>query len=350
MRRSLDRATVACAAAALVLTLGACRQSSVPPGARRATTTGVRVLTPAPGELAMPVADGSVRFAVIGDSGRGDQPQHEVATQMVAWRDKFPFDFVLMLGDNIYPPNTPDDYVTKFEEPYRAAARRRASRFTRRLAIMTIPPEEVNYAGFNMDGRRYYTFRRNERRLGGLAGAGVRFFALDSRGFDPAAAAWLESELASSETAWKICYFHHPLYTSGRYTSAARSLRLALEPILVKGDVDVVLSGHEHFYERVKPQHGITYFVSGGAGSLRAGDISPSPLTASGFDTDYRFILMEISGDTLYFQAISRTGATVDAGAIARKGQPAAGQGPARESGGPCPGSPPRPPHFGLRR
>ena len=320
MRRSLDRATVACAAAALVLTLGACRQSSVPPGARRATTTGVRVLTPAPGELAMPVADGSVRFAVIGDSGRGDQTQHEVAKQMVAWRAKFPFEFVVMLGDNIYPPNTPKDYVTKFEEPYRALL---DAGVTFHAAIGNHdPPEEVNYAGFNMEGRRYYTFRRNERRLGGLAGAGVRFFVLDSRGFDPQQLSWLQSELASSETAWKICYFHHPIYTSGRYTSAARALRLALEPIFVGGDVDVVLSGHEHFYERVKPQHGITYFISGGAGSLRKGDINPSPLTARGFDTDYHFMMMEVSGDTLYFQAISRTGETVDAGAIV-KGQPA---------------------------
>ena len=83
--------------------------------------------------------------------------------------------------------------------------------------------------------------------------------------------------------------------------------------------VDVVLSGHEHFYERIHPQHGITYFVSGAAGSLRAGDIRQSTLTAKGFDTDYSFILMEISGNELYFQALSRTGETVDAGVISRK-------------------------------
>ena len=125
-------------------------------------------------------------------------------------------------------------------------------------------------------------------------------------------------ELAKSETAWKICYFHHPIYTDGRYASAARVLRLALEPILVEGDVDVVLSGHEHLYERIKPQHGISYFISGGAGSLRKGDITPSPRTARGFDTDYHFMMMEVSGDTLFFQAISRTGETVDAGVIVR--------------------------------
>ena len=314
---TLSRAAAAGAAAAILM-LGACRESSVPPGTRRATSTEVRELTPGPGELALPVNDGSVRFAVIGDSGRGDQAQREVAHQMVAWRAKFPFDFVLMLGDNIYPPNTPHDYVTKFEEPYRALL---DAGVTFHAAIGNHdPPGEVYYGKFNMNGRRYYTFRRNERRLGGLTGAGVRFFVLDSRSLDPEQLAWLREGLVQSETRWKIAYFHHPIYTDGRYTSGARVLRLALEPLLVTGDVDVVLSGHEHFYERIKPQHGISYFISGGAGSLRKGDIAPSPRTARGFDTDYHFLMMEVSGDSLYFQAISRTGETVDAGVIV-KGQ-----------------------------
>ena len=93
-----------------------------------------------------------------------------------------------------------------------------------------------------------------------------------------------------------------------------------LEPILVEGDVDVVLSGHEHLYERLLPQRGISYFTSGGAGSLRLGDLAPSTVHAKGFDTDYHFMLMEVSGNELFFQAISRTGQTVDAGVISRPG------------------------------
>ena len=171
-----------------------------------------------------------------------------------------------------------------------------------------------------MAGRRYYTFRRSERRLEGLVGAGVRFFVLDSRALDPDQLTWLQTELRQSQTDWKICYFHHPIYTSGRYGNSARVLRLVLEPILIEGDVDVVLSGHEHFYERVVPQHGISYFISGGAGSLRKADIRrPSSIMARGFDTDFHFMMMEVSGDTLYFQAISRTGDTIDAGMISRK-------------------------------
>ena len=73
------------------------------------------------GWLALPSRPDSVKFAVIGDSGRGWAPQHEVARQMAAYREQFPFDFVLMAGDNIYEgPATPEDYRVKFEEPYAA--------------------------------------------------------------------------------------------------------------------------------------------------------------------------------------------------------------------------------------
>jgi 3',5'-cyclic AMP phosphodiesterase CpdA len=283
------------------------------------------VLTPGPGELALPLKNGSVRFAVIGDSGRGDDRQHAVARQMAAWREKFPFEFVLMLGDNIYiyDRRTPDDYRLKFEEPYKPLL---DAGVTFHAAIGNHDDSgQVFYGKFNMGGRRYYTFRKGEGGLSSVSGAGVRFFALDSRSLDPEQLEWLRVELEDSGSNWKICFFHHPLYTSGRYQAGARSLRAALESILIAGNVDVVLSGHEHFYERIEPQHGISYFTSGAAGAIRIGDLRRSTITAKGFDTDNHFMLMEISGGELYFQAISRTGETVDAGVIT-KGE--------RESGG----------------
>ena len=281
MRRLVS---VAFLTAVLALPAGACSRAEPEIGAPRKTSAVVETLSPAPGELALPLHDGSVRFAVIGDSGRGDQDQIDVARQMHAWRAKFPFDFVLMLGDNIYGPHTPADYVRKFQEPYRPLL---DAGVTFHAAIGNHDdPASMHYAPFNMDGKRYYTFRRAEKKLTALAGAGVRFFALDSRSFDREQIEWFARELAQSTSTWKIAYFHHPLYTSGRYRAGARALRVALEPTLVAGDVDVVLAGHEHFYERVRPQHGIAYFVSGAGGSLRPGDIRPSKLTAAGFDED----------------------------------------------------------------
>jgi hypothetical protein len=314
--RFTRRATTLATAALLVLAW-ACKGRSGSSDAPRSPRITVQELSPAAGQIALPLKSGSVRFAVIGDSGRGDQSQNEVAQQMTAWRQQFPFEFVVMLGDNIYPPHAPDDFEKKFETPYRALLDQGVSFYA---AIGNHDLEtELTYPKFNMDGRRYYTFRRNERRLEGLAGAGVRFFVLDSRSLDPSQLVWLRNELAQSGTDWKICYFHHPLYTSGRYTTTARFLRIALEPILLEGNVDVVLTGHEHFYERMHPQRGIAYFISGGAGSLRKGDIRrPSAIMARGFDTDFHFMMMEISGDTLYFQAITRTGETIDAGSLTR--------------------------------
>lgn len=311
--RRLTRSTAVLLA---ILTVPACRDSPVPSGVERATRATLSELAPGPGGLAMPLKDGSVRFAIIGDPGRGDQRQYEVARQMAAWRERFPFDFVLMLGDNVYDSHTPQDYRVKFEEPYRPLL---DAGVTFHAAIGNHDDAaQVFYDKFNMGGQRYYSFRKAERRISAIAGAGVRFFVLDSRTLDPEQLRWLQKELGTSGSTWKISYFHHPIYTSGRYQSASVALRRALEPILIAGDVDLVLSGHEHFYERIRPQHGITYFVSGAAGALRIGDIRPTPLTARGFDTDNHFMLMEITGNELYFQAIGRTGETIDAGVITR--------------------------------
>lgn len=300
----------------LLLASAGCR-GELPDDVGRAAVPVVTELRPARGTLALPKKGGSVRFAVIGDAGRGDAAQHEVARQMVSWREQFPYDFVLMLGDNIYDRHTQADYEARFEQPYKALL---DAGVTFHAAIGNHDdPAQIYYEKFNMGGERYYSFRRGEKSLeGGLAGAGARFFALDSRSFDPEQLQWFREQVKDSNSRWKIVYFHHPLYTSGRYRAASRPLRIGVEPLLVEGDVDVVLSGHEHFYERIVPQRGIVYFTSGAAGSLRPNDIRPSPLTARGFDTDYSFMLMEVAGDELYFQAISRQGETVDAGKITK--------------------------------
>lgn len=300
----------------VVLALAGCGQD-LPPGVVRKAPPTLTELKPAPGILALPKKSGSVRLAIIGDSGRGAAAQNEVARQMITWREQFPFDLVLMLGDNIYDSHTAADYRAKFEEPYKSLLDA-GVKFQASIGNHD-DSNQIHYRHFNMGGQRYYSFRRWEKSLmGGIAGAGVRFWALDSRTLDPEQLAWLRDGMKSSGSRWKIVFFHHPIYTSGRYGAGARSLRRALEPILVEGEADVVLSGHEHFYERTHPQRGIFYFVSGAAGSLRRGDITGTDLTARGFDSDYSFMLMEIAGDKLYFQAISRAGETVDAGVLTK--------------------------------
>ena len=91
-------------------------------------------------------------------------------------------------------------------------------------------------------------------------------------------------------------------------------LRTLVEPLFVKHRVSAVFAGHEHFYERVKPQNGIVHFTEGGSAKLREGNIRVGPLTAKGFDTDLSYMLVEIDGDTMHFQTLSRQGQEVDAG------------------------------------
>ena len=136
---------------------------------------------------------------------------------------------------------------------------------------------------------------------------------------------WLRSKLQADTNKWKIAFFHHPPFSSGGFHGSDKKIREALHPLFVQYGVDVVFTGHDHFYERIKPQDGVQYFVTGSGGQLRKGDIkNNSPLTAKAFDTDNAFLLFEISGDEMYFQVLSRTGQTVDSGTITRRGATAA--------------------------
>ena len=268
------------------------------------------------GELTLPNALTSVKFAVIGDSGRGTPEQHQVAAQMVGFRERFKFSFVLMLGDNIYEgPATPDDYRRKFEEPYATLLQDRVKFFA--VLGNHDDPRQVTYKPFNMNGERYYSFAPPEDPLTRLT-TRVEFFAVDSTNLDGVQLAWLDERLAESKATWKVVFLHHPLYTSGRYRNQSRAHRWAIEPILARHGVDVVLSGHEHIYQRSELQQGVLYFVSGGAGSLRPGDGAAASFIARTFDDDYHFVLMEIEGDAMHFQAISRAGETIDAGTLYR--------------------------------
>jgi len=270
--------------------------------------TTVPVAVPAPLATVLPARPDSLKFAAIGDSGTGDRPQYEVGQRMATERMRFPFELVIMLGDNMYGRQQPEDFVTKFERPY-AALLSAGVVFYASLGNHD-NPRNAQYEPFHMGGERYYTFNRKN----------TRFFVLDSNQMDPKQLAWIEDALRQSQDEWKICYFHHPLYSNGGRHGSNVQLRVALEPLLLRHGVNLVFSGHDHIYERVTPQKGITYFVSGSAGELRKGDVRPTSQTAAYFDQDQSFMLLEIAGDQLFYEAVSRTGKAVDSGVIRRQG------------------------------
>jgi predicted phosphodiesterase len=259
-------------------------------------------------DITLPNRPDTLKFAVIGDSGTGSSSQYRVAKQLWASHAKYAYEFVVMLGDNLYGGSRDKDYKKKFEEPYKPILDSKIE-FYASLGNHDNPNQAL-YKLFNMNGERYYTFKPK---------AGVRFFALDSNYMDKPQLAWLEKELAASGSDWKIAFFHHPIYSSGGRHGSNLELRKLLEPLFLKYGVDVVLAGHEHFYERIKPQKGIYYFISGGAAKLRKGDVQPrSELTAKGYDSGYHFMLMELDKNTLHFQVLTDEGKTVDSGSLMR--------------------------------
>ena len=288
---------------ALLLFLGWWTVSSSPRGALITQDQQTVATVPLPNQA------GSFRFAVVGNSGTGEQAQYELGDQMATLRERFTFDDVVLLGGNIQGNERPQDFIKKFEAPYK---RLLEAGVTFHAALGNDDArEQRHYKNFNMGGKLYYTFQPRPD---------VQFVVLESTYFDKEQSEWLEATLRESKSAWKIVYCHHPPYSSGRRHGSYVSLRTRLEAILLKYNVSVVLSARDRIYERTKPQAGITYFVVGSSGEVRNGGIDGSTgLTANGFDTDLVFLVAEIVGDQLHFNAISRSGQTVDSGVLTRR-------------------------------
>jgi 3',5'-cyclic AMP phosphodiesterase CpdA len=254
--------------------------------------TGIASWPLAGQEMSLAVQPGSLKFAVIGDNGTGATPQFDVGQQLALARAAFPFEIVLMLGDNMYGSQRPADFVDKFERPYAALLQAGVPFY----AALGNHDNQSNrfYKGFNMGGERYYTFAKRN----------VRFFVFDTNLMDATQLAWIENTLQQSQDEWKIAYFHHPLYSdAGRHGSNVE-LRVVLEPLLVRHGISVVFSGHEHVYQRTTPQRGITYFIEGSSGELRKGDMRPTAMTAASFDQDQTFMLVEIDGNEMRFRTM----------------------------------------------
>jgi hypothetical protein len=253
-----------------------------------------------------------LRFIVFGDSGKGDTAQHELARMMVVHHWNQFYDTALMLGDNIYPDGNPEDLPAKFERPYAELLRRGVS-FHAVLGNHDVKKgreAQIYYRNFNMGGRAYYSFTKGD----GL----VEFFALDSNRFDFLQRRWLEEALQASQAKWKIALFHHPLYSSADRHGSDFHLRTELEPLLIKYGVDAAFSGHDHVYERTKPQQGVQYFTSGAGAKTRRGDLErDTPFFAAGTDETSSFMSVELTPERFSFKTINITGREIDSGELA---------------------------------
>lgn len=251
------------------------------------------------------------RFAVIGDFGTGGSDEFAVASLMYETHKSLALDFVLTAGDNIYPNGAGRYFQKNFEEPFAQLLNEKV-KFYATLGNHDVEAgrqDQLRYPLFNMNGSSYYSISRGN----GL----VDFFMLDSTAFDDTQTTWLENALRSSKALWKVAAFHHPLYSSSSKHGSDLKLRAKVEPMFIDHGVQVVFSGHDHNYERTKPQNGIQYFVTGAGGKTRRGMVDKkSAIRAASFDEDNSFMLIELDEKEMIFKALSEKGEAVDSGII----------------------------------
>jgi 3',5'-cyclic AMP phosphodiesterase CpdA len=213
-----------------------------------------------------------------------------------------------MLGDNLYD----DDYTNEFSVPYKPLLDRGVKFYA---ALGNHDRDlEIHFKPFNMNDVDRYSFDQGN----------ARFAVLNTNHpSDPLQLKWFDQVYADAGTKWRIAFFHHPLYSSGQHAAESRDvIRPALEPAMIRNHVDVVFSGHEHLYERVKPQQEVKYFVSGGGGRYLY-DYKPSTFDEIGL-SEHHFMVAEIAGDRLFFEAITHTQQVIDCGVIYRTNDAAA--------------------------
>jgi 3',5'-cyclic AMP phosphodiesterase CpdA len=174
------------------------------------------------------------------------------------------------------------------------------------------PDQHEQYYSFDYGDVHFISLQSNDAPL-------ITSIALDGLS-DTTMLDWLRADLAASDKPWKIAFFHHPPYTSSERDPNV-IVRGSLLPILEEGGVDLVLSGHDHHYERSEPVRGgvparhedggIVYFVAGAGGAgLRETDAQW--WTEEIDDTRHSYLSIRISGCTAYGEVIALDGEQLD--------------------------------------
>jgi acid phosphatase type 7 len=258
--------------------------------------------------------DSRFAFAVIGDSGRGRKNQLAVATLL----ERLEPDLILHTGDVVYPSGEERHYDRRFFVPY-----------GRLLKEVPIFPVLGNHDLERGNGAAYldnFHLPRNDPRGTGryysFDWGNAHFVALnselyhgDSSGNPEEQKAWLERDLGEAHQPWRIAYFHRPLYSSSKHGSDER-IREDLEPVLIRQEVDLVFSGHDHAYERTRPIYGVTYVLSGGGGK-RLYPAGRSEWTAFS-KSAHHAVVVRVDGERLSLEAVEPDGTVIDRADLSR--------------------------------
>jgi acid phosphatase type 7 len=251
-------------------------------------------------------SDRAFSFAALGDSGIGSTAQVAVADRLVALDPHF----VLHTGDVIYPDGQAAGFDPFFFQPYQALVRR-----------APIYPTLGNHDYHTQSGQPYldvfylpHNNPANTERYYSFDWGNAHFTALDfNTGPDEAQLEWLQDDLRSTDKTWKIVFYHQAIYSSGPhgYESWVEAKRALLAPIFEEFDVDLVLNGHDHDYERTLPINDVVYFVTGGGG---ASLYQVNPQTFSAYaETTYNTVFVTVEGCVLTAMGIKPDGTVFDA-------------------------------------
>jgi acid phosphatase len=250
-----------------------------------------------------------LRFVSVADTGTGARGQYAVARAMTNYHKRNSYDLVVLAGDNIYNNGEIEKINAVFERPYQDLLKQ-GVKFQACLGNHDIRTDngdpQVRYPGFNMNGRRYYTFRRQ----------GIQFFALDTNNNADwqNQLPWLEKELSNSNAPWKVVFGHHPIYSSGVYGSNQAFIK-TFTPLFRKYGVQLYINGHEHSYERTRAIDGTTYLTCGaGAGNRPVGRSQWTEYSTS----DLSFATYEVYPDRIEVNAIATNNRIFDKGIIRR--------------------------------
>ncbi|HSK02574.1 MAG TPA: metallophosphoesterase family protein [Kofleriaceae bacterium] len=250
-----------------------------------------------------PDTDRPIRFLAFGDSGGGGDDQRALAEQMYG----FPYDLIVHTGDIAYDSGT----IGEFEDTV-------FKMYTPLFGHVPFFPAAGNHEYKTMQGapfRAVFALPGNGEKWYSFDHGPVHFVALDTEADYATQVRWLDEDLAATSLPWKVVYMHKPPYSSGGHGSDT-SLRKALEPVLVKHRVQLVLAGHDHNYERMLPQQGVYHVVTGGGG-VGTRPVGESAFTAFSEDVIH-FMVAEIRGDQMMLHAIDATGTQFDSVAIPR--------------------------------
>jgi len=276
-------------------------------------------------------------FVAFGDMGCGCSDQAKVAARLLQWHRTNPFKVVLMLGDNIYGSffgtrgGDKALFPERFDKYYQGLLTQ-GVKFYATLGNHDLETRDgrdliQDKKRFNILGKDgYYSFVSDAQVNGNPL---VMFVSLNSPDLikkdekDSPQIAWLSRTLSESKAVWKVVYFHHPLYApSGEGHEPSVRLRRALEDVFVAAGVQLVLTGHNHYYARMKTQRGITHFISGGGGrDLKEPIVNDYTIKVAELP---HFIYFEAYPDKMTYRMIPAEGNFEDSGTIS----PAPPKGP----------------------